>query len=143
MENCYDNLGEVIDIAIQFDVPQQQLWDPLLAIAKKDNSKVAQLLDYVETYRKPHRILRLYNEHATVGEMRKPVIAMFNRLDILKKLLSTALVDAARAELKEATWQLENQISGFKGMHNSCDHCHLPLISTKSQDRQLQKLIDE
>lgn len=65
---------------------------------------MAQLLDYVETYRKPHRIVRLYDEHATVGDMRGPLLKMFNRLNILKKLLSTAFVDAARAELREATW---------------------------------------
>ena len=49
-ENCCDNLAGVIDLAVQFDVGDKVLWDSVLAKAKEDNYRIAQLLDYVDVY---------------------------------------------------------------------------------------------
>ena len=52
-------------------------------LARQDNSKLPQLFDYVESYEKPHRIMRAIDDNQTVEEMRAPLIDMFSRLDTL------------------------------------------------------------
>ena len=120
-------------------MPEQQLWDPILALAKRDNSKVPQLLDYVEVYSKPHRIVRLHNKDATLEEMRLPLINMFKRLEVLKNLLSSALLDADREKQKAHFSLLGNQLRGFKNIHNKCDACHRDLLPRQRQDYYRQR----
>ena len=56
-------------------------------MASKDNYKIPSLLDYVETYEKPHRIMRAFNDTQTVEQMRKPILDMFHRMDMIKGVL--------------------------------------------------------
>ena len=72
--HCLDSLDDVIDLCRMFDVPEQELWDPLLEMANQDNSKIPQLLEYVDSYKKPHRIMRAFNDHSTIDEMRQPLL---------------------------------------------------------------------
>ena len=77
MQNCLDHLEDVIEMCKLFDVPEQQFWDPILALAKQDNSKIPQLLDYVDSYKKPHRILRSFDDTTTLEHMRGPIMETF------------------------------------------------------------------
>ena len=83
-----------------FDVPEQELWDPLLELANQDNSKMPQLLEYVDSYKKPHRIMRAFNDFTTIDEMRQPLLKMFSRLDSLNRFLWRAAADSNKARGK-------------------------------------------
>ena len=39
-KNCTQNLGDVIEICKLYEVPEEDIWNPLLADAKRDNSKM-------------------------------------------------------------------------------------------------------
>ena len=80
----------MIELCKLYDVPEDQLWNPLLSDARKDNSKMPELLNYVEVYHKPHRFMTYLNDETTIGDMRKPILDTFNRLDILNKMLKKA-----------------------------------------------------
>ena len=73
-----------------FEVPETQYWDPIMDLARQDNSKLPQLFDYVESYEKPHRIMRAIDDNQTVEEMRAPLLDMFSRLDTLQSVLLKA-----------------------------------------------------
>ena len=80
----------MIEICKLYNVPDEELWDPLLADAKKDNTKMPQLLNYVEAYQKPHRFMTYLNNETTLEDMRDPILGMFDRIDILNKILKKA-----------------------------------------------------
>ena len=68
-KNCLQDLGNVIEICKLYDVPEDELWNPLLADAKRDNSKMPQLFDYVEAYSKPHRFMTYLNDETSLEDM--------------------------------------------------------------------------
>ena len=41
IENCCDNLNGVMELAVQFELGDKQLWDAIIAKAKEDNSRIA------------------------------------------------------------------------------------------------------
>ena len=50
IDNCCDQLEGVIELAVQFVDDNKRLWDAIIAKAKEDNTRIAQLLDYVDIY---------------------------------------------------------------------------------------------
>lgn len=96
----------------------QQLWDAILAKAKEDNSRIAQLLDYVDVYDKPSRFIDAYDDDSEIGDMREPLVSTFHRLEIFKGVL-TAAVNATERAKQEANRQLvETSSVGFRNIHN-------------------------
>ena len=87
INNCCDNLEGVIELAVQFVDDNKRLWDAIIAKAKEDNSRIAQLLDYVDIYEQPEQFIDAYDDDAEVGDMRDPLISTFNRLEIYKGVL--------------------------------------------------------
>ena len=73
-------------------------------MANQDNSKIPQLLEYVESYKKPHRIMKAFNDHATIDEMRQPLLKMFSRLDNLNIFLWRAASDSNKARHKASRY---------------------------------------
>ena len=69
IDNCCDNIKEVIDLAVQFDIGDKQLWDAILLKASQDNSKIAQLLDYVDVYQQPSKFIMAYDDDMEIGEV--------------------------------------------------------------------------
>ena len=144
--HCLDSLDDVIDLCRMFDVPEHELWDPLLEMANQDNSKMPQLLEYVESYKKPHRIFKAFNDHSTLDEMRQPLLKMFGRLDSLNNFLWRAAADSNKARSK-ASRHLQNGTRGFRNKKNKCYICGEDLIPrvrvTVGQLLELEKLKDK
>lgn len=98
IENCCDNLAGVIELAVMYEVSDKVLWDAVLAKAKADNSRIGQLLQYVEVYDQPSRFIDAYDDDAEIGDMSEPLIETFNRLEIYKGLLTSAVNATERAK---------------------------------------------
>lgn len=60
LEHCKDNLDDVIGMCRRFGIPEDQYWDPILKLAREENKLIPHMLNYVEVYRKPHRIMRAF-----------------------------------------------------------------------------------
>ena len=41
MTNCGDNLGGVLELALQFDIGSDLLWDSIITKAQEDNTQIA------------------------------------------------------------------------------------------------------
>ena len=57
------------------------------------------MLDYVEVYQKPHRIMRSFDDKTTIDELREPLIKMFDRLELERKILWKASMDSVKARM--------------------------------------------
>jgi len=69
-------------------------------------------------YDKPSRFIEAYDDNATVGDMRDPLISTFGRLEIYKGLLTSA-INATERGKQEANRQLmETSSIGFRNIHN-------------------------
>ena len=128
IENCCDNLSDVLDLAVQFEVGNKQLWDAIIAKAKEDNSRIARLLDYVDVYEQPNRFIDAYNDDAEVGDMRDPLVSTFHRLEIYKGVLTSAVNATERSKQVENRQLLEISSVGFRDIHNKCDWCEEDLL---------------
>ena len=98
IENCCDNLAAVVELAVKFDVGDKQLWDAILTKAKQDNTRIAQLLDYIDVYEKPSSFIDAYDDDTEIGDMREPLMNTFNRLEIYKGVLTSAVNATERAK---------------------------------------------
>lgn len=83
-------MEDVIEICKLFDVPDDELWEPLLADAKRDNSKMPQLMYHVDSLRKPQRLMTYLSNETTLGDMRGSILGMFDKIEILDKMLKKA-----------------------------------------------------
>jgi len=77
MTHCLDHVDEIINLCMLFNVPEDRIWNPLLSRARKDNSTIPQLLNNAESYRKPHRFIKAFNDNTTLEDMRQPLMDMF------------------------------------------------------------------
>ena len=98
VENCGDNMKEVIDLAVKFDINDKLLWESILAKASQDNAKINQLLEYVDIYQQPNRFIEAYDDEMEIGEIRQPLMDTFQRIDIYKILLTSAVNAGERAK---------------------------------------------
>ena len=85
-------------MAVQFDVGDKQLWDAILTKAREDNSRIAQLLEYVDVYDQPERFIEAYDDDSEIGDLREPLIQTFERLEISKGVLKSAVNATLRAK---------------------------------------------
>ena len=69
MTYCLDHVDEIINLCRLFDVPEDRIWDPLLSKARRDNSAIPQLLNNAESYRKPHRFIKAFNDKTLIKVM--------------------------------------------------------------------------
>ena len=88
----------MIDLAVQFEVGDKELWDAIIVKAKEDNSRIARLLDYVDVYDQPSRFIDAYDDDAEVGDMRDPLVSTFHRLEIYKGVLTSAVNATERSK---------------------------------------------
>jgi hypothetical protein len=108
---------------VQFEIGNKQLWDAILAKASQDNSKIAQLLDYVDVYEQPSKFIMAYDDDMEIGEVRQPLMETFKRIEVYKYLIKSA-VNAGEREKQEACKELlKINSAGFRNIHNKCDAC--------------------
>ena len=74
MNNCGDQVDEIIKLCRLYNVPEEKLWNPLLSKARHENSTIPQLLNNVESYRKPHRFIKAYDDNTTLEDHREPLM---------------------------------------------------------------------
>ena len=98
VENCSDNMKEVVDLAVQFGINDKLLWESILAKASQDKDKISQLLEYVDVYQHPHRFIDAYDDDLEIGEIRQPLIDTFDRLESYTTLLTSAVNAGEKAK---------------------------------------------
>lgn len=69
----------------------KQLWDAILTKAREDNSRIASLLECVDVYDQPERFIEAYDDDGEIGDLREPLIGTFERLEIFKGVLTSAV----------------------------------------------------
>ena len=98
VENCSDNMKEVVDLAVQFGINDKLLWESILAKASQDKDKISQLLEYVDVYQHPSRFIDAYDDDLEIGEIRQPLIDTFDRLESYTTLLTSAVNAGEKAK---------------------------------------------
>ena len=75
--------------------------------------------------------------------MRGPLISTFNRLDIYKGVLTSAVNATERAK-QEANRQLvETSSVGFRNIHNKCDSCQKDLLPSDKLDMYIRRVQEQ
>ena len=69
----------------------KQLWDAILTKAREDNSRIASLRECVDVYDQPERFIEAYDDDGEIGDLREPLIGTFERLEIFKGVLTSAV----------------------------------------------------
>ena len=70
--------------------------------------------------------------------MREPLIDTFNKIEIYKGVLTSAVNATDRAK-QEANRQLvETSSVGFRNIHNKCDQCHKDLLPAEKLDSYIR-----
>lgn len=57
IDSCSENLSEVVQLAVEFDINDDHLWDQIIAKSKGDVGRVSTILQYADVYRDPARFI--------------------------------------------------------------------------------------
>ena len=79
------------------------------------------MLEYVDVYQQPHRFIEAYDDDTEIGEIRQPLVDTFQRLDIYKILLTSAVNAGERAKQEASQQLIRANSAGFRNIHNRCD----------------------
>ena len=123
VDKCTDDMEYVIQLAVQFEVGSNQLWDQIIEKAKGNNQLITKLLNYVDMYYKPERFFEAYDDDSEIGDLMGQVSGTLNKLDNVKEMVIAAENAAQRVNQGIVDQYLEQNALGFKNKTNKCGFC--------------------
>ena len=57
IDHCCDNLKEVVDLAVSFNINNDLLWDKIIARSYGDAKRIKTLFQYSDVYKDPKRFI--------------------------------------------------------------------------------------
>lgn len=94
----------------------------------------------MDFYEYPDRFIEAYDDDAEIGDMRDPLVSTFNRLEIYKGVLTSAVNATERSKVIENEELLEISSVGFCNIHNKCDWCSENLLVGGEVDSYIKNL---
>jgi len=86
-----ENVSEVIEMAVKFNINDDQLWEEIILKSAGNTSKVSQLLEFVDSYDHPKKIIGAYSNEVLLKDVRDSLIMAFAKLRLYVCLLTAAV----------------------------------------------------
>ena len=128
IDHCCDNTKEVVDLAIQFNINSDSLWDKIIARSKGDAKKIKALFQYSDIYKDPKKFIDALDDDIEIEQIYEPLLDTINRLKLQKTVLKTALAASERAKHKLSNQLIDMHTVGFYNIQNKCNLCEKDLL---------------
>lgn len=122
IEEC-DNVSDVIELAVQFNINDDLIWDEILLKSLHQTDKINQLLDFVDQYKKPKLIVQAYDKNVKLIDVRDSLINAFTKLKLYILLLKSSINVSKKSKLENFDSLNISNCEGLKNIHNECDFC--------------------
>ena len=123
IDYCCDNLKEVVDLAVQFNISDDLLWDKIITKSKGDAKRVITLLQYSDVYKDPKRFIDALDDDTEIDQIYGPLQETFHRLKVQKVVLNSAISSSERAKQQIANQLIAMNSIGFSNIKNKCNFC--------------------
>jgi hypothetical protein len=69
IDSCSENINQVVELAVQFNIDDDHLWDQIIAKSKGDVGRVSTILQYADVYRDPARFLDALDDDIEIDQI--------------------------------------------------------------------------